>query len=60
MGFILIYNYRNNIISNKDLTHGTVVEMLYPVLEYYIYLMKYCLLTLQLKLLDINGIEVMD
>jgi cytochrome c oxidase subunit 2 len=31
MGFILIYNYRNNIISNKDLTHGTVIEMVWTI-----------------------------
>lgn len=28
MGFILVVNYRNNLISYKDLTHGTVVELI--------------------------------
>lgn len=27
-GFILVMNYRNNLISYKDLTHGTVVELI--------------------------------
>jgi hypothetical protein len=27
IGFVLIYSYRNSIISYKDLTHGTLVEL---------------------------------
>lgn len=32
IGFILVYNYQNNIISYKDLTHGTVVELIWTIL----------------------------
>lgn len=36
MGFILIYNYRWNIVSYKDLTHGTVVELIWTILPAFI------------------------
>lgn len=32
IGFILVYNYSNNLISYKDLTHGTVVELIWTIL----------------------------
>lgn len=32
MGFILVYNYRHNLISYKDTTHGTVIELIWTIL----------------------------
>jgi cytochrome c oxidase subunit 2 len=32
IGFILVYNYRNSLISYKNLTHGTMVELVWTIL----------------------------
>lgn len=32
MGVILVHNYRNSLVSYKDLTHGTVVELVWTIL----------------------------
>jgi cytochrome c oxidase subunit 2 len=32
MSFILIYNYNNNIVGYRDITHGTVVEVVWTIL----------------------------
>ncbi|KAF7846546.1 hypothetical protein BT93_L4177 [Corymbia citriodora subsp. variegata] len=32
MSFILIYNYHNNLVGYRDITHGTVVEVVWTIL----------------------------